>query len=165
MRSLTITSLQSSPLTLRIIKEFYLTKQHEINGTNYTPVLSLSVVGDGRAIPYGDVSNKVSIGASGHLYLTFSALFKRIEFDHMGREIDKGVMYFRPSFGIAYGTSKMMKSLFISRSYRPILSSECRLGFKSDEHKVKDFSILMRYTLTEIRGPRLSAGIILSSFD
>lgn len=159
-----ITSLQASPITLRINKEFFITEQHDISPTSYTPVLSLVVLSDGRAIPYGDIENKVSMGVSGHLYLTFSALFKRIEFNSAGKEIDKGTMYFRPSFGIAYGNKEMMRSLSYSRKNEPIFSSQCKLGFYSDQQKVKDFSFLFQYTITKIKGPRIRAGIILRSF-
>jgi len=159
-----ISSLQASPLTLRINKEFFFTKRHDLSPTNYTPVMSLTVLSDGRAIPYGDIANKVTMGVSGHLYLTFSALFKRIEFNSSGKEIDKGTMYFRPSFGMAYGNKEMMKSLSYSRKNEPIFSSQCKLGFYSEKQKVKDFSFLFQYTITNIRGPRIRAGIVLRSF-
>lgn len=159
-----ITSLQASPLTLRVNREFFLTEEHKISATNYTPVISLTVLGDGRAIPYGNTANKVTMGVSGHLYLTFSAIFKRIEFNSAGKEIDKGTMYFRPSFGMAMGSNEMMKSLTRSRKNEPIFSSQCKLGFYSDKQKVKDFSFLFQYTITKVIGPRIRAGIILRSF-
>lgn len=160
-----ITSLQASPFTLRIKKEFFLTKQHDINPSSYAPVVSLITTGDGRAIPFGNANSKVSMGISGHLYLTFSALFKRIEYNTAGKIIDKGTMYFRPSFGIAYGTQEMMKSLLPSRNNMPIFSSQCKLGFNSEHHKIKDFSFLFQYTMTQVRGPQVRAGIILRSFE
>lgn len=158
-----LTSLQTSPLTLRINKEWFLTKNKEITEGDYSPVVSTLLTGDGRAIPYGDINNKVSVGFSGHLYLTLSASFKRIEFDSHGNEIDKGVIYFQPSFGVAYGTDAMMKNVFIDRSNRPLLSSECRIGFRSDNNTVKDWGILARYTWENITGPKFRIGITLAA--
>jgi hypothetical protein len=149
---------------LRIKKEFFLTHQHTLTSNSLAPVISFLLSGDARAIPFGDQHQKVNIGGSGHLNLTLSALFKRIEFDASGEELDNGTMYLHPTFGIAFGTSDLMKSIMPRHPNTPILTSGCRLGFNSDKNKLKDFSFLMQYTLTDILGPKLRAGIILSSF-
>lgn len=158
-----ITSLLASPLTLRIKKEFFLTKQHVVNAHSMGPVISFLLSGDARAIPFGDQEQKVNVGGSGHMFLTFSALFKRIEFDAVGNELDNGTMYLHPTIGIAYGTKALMTSVLPRNSKDPILTSGFRMGFCSERNKLKDFSLLMQYTLTDIVGPKLRAGIILSS--
>ena len=158
-----ITSLQASPLTFRMRKEVFLTKAHEITSSSLTPVLSLLFTTDARAIPYGDVSNKVNIGASGHLFCSISARFKRVEFSKTGKEIDKGTMYFRPTFGIAYGSDQLMKSIMPREKLKPILTSGCRLGFRSEKNQMKDFSFLFQYTISQVIGPKLRAGIVLTS--
>lgn len=141
-----LTPLQTSPLTIRINKEFFLTKNKEITENDYSPVVSILITGDARAIPFGDLSSKVNLGASGHLFCTFSTLFKRIEFDPQGNEIDKGTMYFQPTFGMVYGTDDMMKNVFLDGKNRLLLTSELRFGFKSDKYAVKDWGLLVRYT-------------------
>lgn len=159
-----LTSLLASPLTLRIKREVFLTQQHALSPQSLAPVISLLISADARAIPFGDASQKVNIGGSGHLFITLSALFKRIEFDARGAELDNGIMYLHPTFGIAYGTTELMKSVLTRNPKTPVLTSGCRLGFSSEKNKLKDFSFLMQYTLTDILGPKLRAGIILSSF-
>jgi hypothetical protein len=160
-----ITSLQSSPLTLRFVKELFLTKQHEITSTNFSPVISIRLIGDSRAIPFQDDRRNLNFGASGHFYVTLSSQFTRLEFNKAGKELDRGTMYFQPSFGIALGTDEMMKSVYVDQQNKPLLSSECRLGFKSSSRTVNDCSFLIRYTISDIVGPKLRAGIILSSIN
>jgi hypothetical protein len=160
-----ITSLQASPLTLRFMKEFFFTEQRAITSTSFSPILSVKLTGDGRAVPYEDQRSNVNIGASGHIFVTISTQFTRLEFDHSGKEIDRGTMYLQPSFGIAVGNNELMKSIFTDHQNKILLSSECRLGFKSHKKTVNDCSLLVRYTLSDIVGPKLRAGIILSSFN
>jgi hypothetical protein len=160
-----ITSLQSSPLTLRFVKELFLTKQHEINSSSYSPVISIRLIGDSRAIPFQDDRRNLNFGASGHFYVTLSSQFTRLEFNKSGKELDRGTMYLQPSFGIALGTNEMMKSVYVDQHNKPLFSSECRLGFKSTTRTVNDCSFLIRYTLSDIIGPKLRAGIILSSIN
>jgi|GEM_PF-6335501 len=160
-----ITSLQSSPLTLRFVKELFLTKQHEINSSSYSPVISIRLIGDSRAIPFQDERSNLNFGASGHFYVTLSSQFTRLEFDKTGKELDRGTMYFQPSFGIGVGSNEMMKTVYEDQRNKPLLSSECRLGFKSTTRAVNDCSFLIRYTLSDIVGPKLRAGIILSSIN
>jgi hypothetical protein len=74
-------------------------------------------------------------------------------------------MYIQPSFGIAVGSKEMMKSVYTDGKNKPLLSSECRLGFKSHSKSINDCCLLFRYTLSDIIGPKLRAGIILSSFN
>ncbi len=154
-----ITSLLGSPLTIRIDKELFLTKARKITASSLTPVLSLVLTGDSRLIPFGNRDSKMNVGASGHLYLSFSALFKRVEFDAVGRELDNGVMYLRPIFGIAYGTKELMQSVIPGDKLRPIITTGCRVGFKSEINKLSDFSFLLNYSLSDIIGPKLRAGI------
>lgn len=160
-----ITSLQASPITIRFMKEIFLTQQRSISSNSYSPVVSIQLTGDGRAIPYENIRNQVNVGASGHLYLTFSTQFTRLEFDHIGKEIDRGTMYLQPSIGIAFGNGEMMKSVYVDQKNKPLLSSECRLGFKSHAKTVNDCSLLVRYAISDVVGPKLRAGIILSSFN
>lgn len=160
-----MTSLQSSPMTVRLNKEIFLSQNRSISHSNYAPVISIQLTGDARAVPYNNKTNSISVGASGHFYFTFSTVFKRFELNSVGKVMDHGTMYFRPSVGIAYGSKELMSSLFYNRSVYPLLSSECRLGFKSDEHKVKDCSLLIRYTLSDVIGPRIRAGVLLSAIN
>jgi hypothetical protein len=160
-----ITSLQSSPLTLRFLKELFLTKQHYISSSSYSPVFSIRLTGDGRAIPFQDVRNQLNFGTSGNFYVTLSSQFTRLQFDQRGKELERGTMYFQPSFGIAVGSKEMMKSVYTDGKNKPLLSSECRLGFKSHSKSINDCCLLFRYTLSDIIGPKLRAGIILSSFN
>lgn len=158
-----ITSLIGSPLTIRINKEFFLTKAREITASSLTPVLSLILTGDSRIIPYGNRNDKINFGTSAHFYLSFSALFKRVEFDKTGREMDNGTMYLRPIFGLAYGNPQLMRSITPGDKLLPVLTSGCRIGFKSELNKVKDFSFLLNYTISDIIGPKLRAGILLGT--
>lgn len=158
-----ITSLQASPLTFRLKKEFFLSKNTSFSEANPTPIVSIILTGDGRAIPHGDASNKITVGASAHLFMTLSASINRLEYDPLGKEIDNGTMYLKPTIGIGYGTRELLHSVLVDRKTDPIISSECRIGFKSKQKNVKDFSFLFRYTITKIKGPRIRAGIILSS--
>ncbi len=160
-----ITSLQSSPLTFRLNKEFFLTKNRTINDSIHTPIHSIICTGDGRAVPFGNNNGIIRLGASAHFFLTFSSLIKRLEYNSKGKQIDHGIMYFKPTVGIAYGTHGLFTSLIKGRKSIPIISTECRIGFKSEKKSIRDFSFLLRYTLTEINGPKLRAGIILSSID
>lgn len=160
-----ITSLQASPLTLRFVKELFLTKQHEITNTSFSPVISIRLIGDSRAIPFQDERNQLNFGASGNFYVTLSSQFTRLEFDKVGKEMDRGTMYLQPSFGIAVGSNEMMKSVYLDNKNKLLLSSECRLGFKSRTKTVNDCSLLIRYTLSDIVGPKLRAGIIFSSIN
>lgn len=160
-----ITSLQASPLTLRFVKEYFLTKQRSITSESYSPVISIRLTGDGRAVPYSDQRSQVGVGASGHFFVTFSTQFTRLEFDQKGKEVDRGTMYFQPSIGFAVGNSQLMKSVYEDQINKVLLSSECRLGFKSHSKTVNDCSLLVRYTPSNVLGPKLRAGIILSSFN
>lgn len=156
-----LSSLLGSPLTLRLSKEFFLGKNRSISEQNLTPVLSLLFFGDGRVIPYGTRESKVNIGASTHLYLGLMLRFKRIEFDHLGRMTDEGVMYLKPLIGFAVGTDEMMKSVSPVQSNKPLLTSACKIGFTSQRQRIKDFSFLMSYAHTPILGPRLRFGLLL----
>ena len=158
-----LTSLQPSPLTLRIQKEFFLTQQKAISSSNLTPVISVQLIGDGRAIPYLHHNTKMKVGASGHVYLSLSTLFKRIEYDLSGKRIDQGVVYLRPSIGVGYGSDALMKQILRSSKNTPILSTECRLGFQSDKHSIKDFSFSLGYAITEILEPRIQMGVLLTA--
>jgi len=160
-----VTSLQASPLTLRFVKEYFLTKQKAITTTSYSPVISIKVTTDGRAVPFTNDRDDINIGASGHVFLTLSTQFTRLEFDQKGKELDRGTMYFQPSIGFAIGSGELMKSVFNDQANKLLLSSECRLGFKSHAKTVNDCSFLVRYTPADIAGPKLRAGVILSSFN
>lgn len=160
-----ITSLQASPITVRFVKEFFLTDQKEITASSYSPVISIRLTSDGRVVPYSDFRNKVNVGASGHFFVTLSTQFTRLEFDPKGKELDRGTMYLRPSFGFAVGSKELMKSVHVDNTNKVLLSTECRLGFVSHTKTVNDCSFLVRYTPGDVVGPKLRAGIILSSFN
>lgn len=160
-----VSSLKASPLTLRLRKEIFLSKQRMINQLNYAPVISLLVTGDGRAIPFLDKNSKVQLGVSSHMYLTFSSLFKRLEFDIKGNTIDQGTIYLKPSIGIGYASKELMKNISPRGFNKPLLSTDWRLGFKSEKFNVKDFSLMMSYSISEMIGPRLRAGILLSAIQ
>lgn len=165
MASEYLASLKASPLTVRLRKEIFLSKQRMINPANYAPVISLMLTGDGRAIPFLDRTSKVQLGVSSHLYLTFSSLFKRLEFDVNGNMIDQGTIYLKPSIGIGYGSKELMKNVSPKGFKKPLLSTDWRLGFKSEKFNVKDFSLMMSYSISEMIGPRLRAGILLSAIQ
>ena len=132
LQSMTVdyfTSLKPSPLTLRIKKEFFLTKQRELSPLNYIPVVSILLTGDGRTVPYTNQKSHTKAGLSGHLYLTFSTIFKRLEYDINGKQIDQGTIYFKPSFGLAYGDKGLMKTIRTRDEKIPIMSTEVTLGF------------------------------------
>lgn len=160
-----LSSLQASPLTLRFVKEIFLSKQHDITSFSYTPVLSVKLTGDSRLVPYNYRTDQMNVGASGNFFVTFSTQFTRLEFDHVGKEIDRGTMYIQPSFGLAIGNGELMRSVLMNPKDKVILASECRLGFKSHSKTVNDCCLLVRYALNEIIGPKLRAGLILSSFN
>ena len=157
------TSLKPSPLTLRIKKEFFLTKQRELSPLNYIPVVSILLTGDGRTVPYTNEKSHTKAGISGHLYLTFSTIFKRLEYGLNGKQIDQGTIYFRPSFGIAYGNKALMKTIQPRQEKIPVMSTEVTLGFRSEKNSVKDFRFLLGYTLNDIVGSKIRAGVVLSS--
>ncbi|MCO4813718.1 MAG: hypothetical protein KC454_03335 [Flavobacteriales bacterium] len=157
------TSLKPSPLTLRIKKEFFLTKQHKLSPLNYIPVVSILLTGDGRTVPYTNLQSHTKAGVSGHFYLTFSTIFKRLEYDIKGNQIDHGTVYFRPSIGVAYGNKALMKTIQVREEKIPVMSTEVTLGFKSDKNSVKDFRFLLGYTINEIIGSKIRAGVVLSS--
>lgn len=165
MASEYFTSLKASPLTVRLRKEIYLTKQRALSLENYAPVISLMLIGDGRAVPFVDQASKVQMGVSSHFYLTFSTLFKRLEFDMRGKTIDQGTIYFKPSIGIGYGTKELMKNISPRKPFEPILSTDWRLGFKSERLSIKDFSFLMSYAISDIIGPKFRAGVLLSAIQ
>ncbi len=160
-----ISSLQPSPLTLRFVKELFLTRNKAITASSYAPVLSIKLTGDSRIIPYNYRTQQINVGASGNFFVTLSTQFTRLEFDHLGKEVDRGTMYIQPSFGIGIGNNELMRSVLISPKDKLILSSECRLGFRSHSKTVNDCCLLVRYALNEIVGPKIRAGLILSSFN
>jgi len=160
-----LSSLQASPLTLRFVKEFFLTEQHQITSTSYSPVFSIRLTGDSRIVPYNLRTGQVNVGTSGNFFLTFSTQFTRLEFDHIGKEIDRGTMYIQPSFGFAVGNSALMQSVMTNPKEKIILASECRLGFKSHRKTINDCCLLVRYGINDFIGPKLRAGLILSSIN
>lgn len=160
-----ISSLQPSPLTLRFVKELFLTRNKAITASSYAPVLSIKLTGDSRIIPYNYRTQQINVGASGNFFVTLSTQFTSLEFDHLGKEVDRGTMYIQPSFGIGIGNNELMRSVLISPKDKLILSSECRLGFRSHSKTVNDCCLLVRYALNEIVGPKIRAGLILSSFN
>jgi len=163
MSSNYINSLAPSPLTLRLKKDIFLTRNEVITSSNFAPVVSIEILSDLRAIPFLDRANKLKVGASGHLYLSLSTQFKRIQFDQKGRKIDQGVIYFKPSFGIAYGTDEMMGRVLTTEKNEPIYSTQMRLGFQSDRKAVKDFSFLLNYSISDLLGPNILLGVVLTA--
>lgn len=158
-----ITSLQGSPVTIRFMKEYFISKNRAITATSLAPVLSLKLTGDLRAIPYGNSTKQVKFGGSSHLFLTLSSQFTRMEFNQTRELIDLGTMYLLPTIGIAIGNPELMKSVFREREEKFLVSTECRLGFRSERKAVNDLSFLFRYSITDINGPRFRAGLILSA--
>lgn len=158
------TSMQASPLTFRFAREFYLFNSTPSITTALAPLFYFIVSIDGRLVPYGDRQNRVAMGLSSHCYLTLATRFTTVELDEKGREINKGNMYFKPSIGFAIGGNEMMRSFLVADNKSYIVSSECRMGFTSSDKSIGDYGLLVRYCLTDIRGPKLRAGIILSSF-
>lgn len=158
-----ITSLQGSPVTIRFMKEYFLTKNRSITTTSLAPVLSFKITGDIRAVPYGNAAKQVKFGGSSHLFLTLSSQFTRMEFNQTKELIDLGTMYLLPTIGIAIGNPEMMKTIYKEREQKFLISTECRFGFRSQKKAVNDLSFLFRYSLTDIIGPKFRAGVILSA--
>ncbi|MDX2360760.1 MAG: hypothetical protein QNK23_08130 [Crocinitomicaceae bacterium] len=163
MTSNYVNSLAPSPLTLRLKKDIFLTRNEAITTSNFAPVVSIEILTDFRAIPFLDRANKLKVGASGHLYVSLSTQFKRIQFDPEGKKIDQGVIYFKPSFGIAYGTNEMMERVLTTENNEPIYSTQMRLGFQSDRKAVKDFSFLLNYSISDLLGPKILMGVVLTA--
>lgn len=160
-----LSSLQASPLTIRFVKEIFLTKQRNITSSSYSPVVSIKLTGDSRIVPYNVRTGQINVGTSGNLFVTFSSQFTRLEFNQQGKEIDRGTMYIQPSVGIAIGNSALMKSVMNDPQDKVMLASECRLGFKSHSKTINDCCLLLRYGLNEFLGPKFRAGLILSSIN
>ena len=159
-----LTSLLASPFTIRVSKEIFLSKKKAITETDYTPVISLNLINDLRAVPFNDPLGLIQIGVSSHFYLSILTQFKRMEFDKNGNEIDKGTMYFQPSIGLAAGSQLLFESVMRKPNEKILISTECKLGFISDNNSVKDFAFLVRYTISDVIGPKLRAGVLLSAF-
>lgn len=159
-----ITSLLASPLTIRLCKEYFLSQIQSVNEYDYSPVASLQLIGDVRVIPYNRDRN-IQAGVSVNGFLKLSTQFKRLEFDSNGKVVDKGIVYFQPVLGIGFGSPEMMKTVNFDPKQRFIYSSECKLGFISENNKVKDCAILVRYCLNKILGPQLRVGLQFSTFN
>ncbi|TNE54717.1 MAG: hypothetical protein EP338_06155 [Bacteroidetes bacterium] len=159
-----LTSLLASPFTLRINKNYYLSRLHQLNPNDYSPVISLNLIADARIIPYHTLIRGMRAGASLHGFLGLSTFFKRIEFNGTDQIVDKGTLYFKPVFGFAFGSSELMSRTLRDNKLPILFSSECRLGFTSEALKFKDCSLLLRYIISEVYGPQLRFGILLRSF-
>lgn len=156
-----ISSLQASPLTLRFDKVFYLTKTTEQSETNALPVVTFKQTIDGRGIPYNE-NGKISIGASVNAYSTFSVNLKTVQINDDGTVTNKGSIYFEPSVGFAYGTDSMMRTVFTDAHNKLLVTGELRFGFTSDEKEISDWGFILRYSFSDIIGPRFRAGIAIS---
>lgn len=159
-----LTSLQASPFTVRFKKEYFLSQLKELSEDDYSPVISMNLIGDIRAIPFNSKRKKIELGVSSHFYLSLSAFFKRLEIGSEGQVLDKGTLYFQPAIGLATGSPEMIESVLSYGKYPVIFSSECRFGFTSERNAIKDFAFLVRYSLSEIIGPQFRTGILLSAF-
>lgn len=158
------TSMQASPLTFRFAREFYLFNSTPTLAASLAPLFYFVVSMDGRLVPYGDRKNRIAMGFSSHCYLTFATRFTTVELNEKGKEINKGTMYFKPSIGFALGGNEMMRSFVLNEEKNHLVSTECRMGFTSSDKSIGDYGLLVRYCITDIRGPKLRAGIVLSSF-
>jgi hypothetical protein len=157
-----LTSLQGAPLTLRFMKELFLTKNRIITSDNPRPVVSLQLNTDLRASPYYQRNSPLRIGGSGHLFLTLSSAFTRLEFENNQLK-DQGTMYFLPTFGVAILENQLAKSIMPNSQHPLIFSAELKMGFQSDKKSINDTAFIIRYSITDVMGPRLYTGIILSS--
>lgn len=157
-----LTSLQGAPLTLRFMKEVFLTKNRHSSLLNPRPVISLQVNTDLRASPYYIRNHPLKVGASGHIFLTLSTAFTRLELEN-NTIIDQGTMYFLPTFGFSILDQQIAKSLIPSSSMPLLFSTELKFGFKSSKKSINDTSFIIRYCLTQVNGPQLYTGILLSS--
>jgi len=153
-----ISSLQASPLTLRLAYEGHLTKNKEISEKQMLPVVKYRFTTDVRAIPFSSEFGTVKFGGSGNLYFSLLAQFRGIRID--GGEIkDQGTFYIEPSVGCAFGNQELMKSVFIDGKSKILFSSELRFGYTSDYSRVQDWGILARYTWEDIIGPSFRIGL------
>lgn len=159
-----LTSLLPSPLTIRLSKEYFLSRLQSMNETDYSPVASLQFITDIRVVPYNR-DRTIQAGVSTHGFVRLSAQFKRLEFDSNGKVVDKGTVYFQPCFGLGFGSPEMMKTVNYNPQQRMIYSTECKLGFASEHQKVKDCAILVRYCLSKIMGPQLRVGLQFGTFN
>lgn len=153
------TSLQPSPMTLRLIRSFTLGKKESGLG----PVSMLRFLFDTRIIPYQQLNNNMILGLSAHLYVLSESLFKRLEFNERSEIIDLGQMSIRPALGISVANGELSKSLFADKKQKILLSSECRIAFKSDRDPKKDYTFTLRYNLLKVLGPRISFALLLTS--
>jgi hypothetical protein len=152
-----LTSLQASPITVRLGYEGYLTKNREINVNQILPVVKYRFTGDARAVPYNSNTGDVELGGSGNFYFSLLTQFRGIQID--GGEIkDQGTFYIEPSIGFAYGSQELMESIFKNGKSKVLFSSELRFGYTSDYHRIKDWGILARYTWEDVTGPNFRIG-------
>lgn len=156
------TSLQPSPLTLRLVRSWALGKTM---GTelDFSPAGTLRFLFDTRMIPYQQLNNDILLGLSAHLYLLTETIFKRLEFNERNEIIDQGQMSIRPAFGISLANRELRETLFVDRKQKILLSSECRIAFKSDRDPKKNYAFTLRYNLQKVLGPRISFGLLLTS--
>lgn len=152
-----ITSLQSSPLTFRLSYDGYLTKNQIIDVHHVLPVIKYRFSTDIRAVPYGNKSNTVDFGASYSLFFSILAQLRGIQ-DEEGVIEDEGTFYFEPSVGLVGGSQSMMETIFTDRRNRALVTSELRMGFLSDKNKIRDFGVIVRYTLADVSGAKFKIG-------
>lgn len=158
-----VTTLQPSPLTLRLIRSIALGKQKAAE-INLSPSSTLKFLFDTRLVPYQQLDNDMILGLSSHLYLLTETFFRRLEFNDRNELIDQGKMSIQPAIGITFANKDLREVLYTAgRKQKILLSSECRIAFKSDRDPKKNYTFTLRYCLQEVLGPRISFGLLLSS--
>src|ERR1700712_501159 len=96
------------------------------------------------------------------MFATLSTQFRTFQINNDGTIGNKGTVYIEPSVGFAYGTDSMMQTVFTDAHNRWLITSELRLGFTSDNNKISDWEFILRYSFSNIIGPKFRAGSTIS---
>lgn len=157
-----VSSLQASPLTLRVYVDKKLTNRDQVTFGTVYPDVSVVLQLDGRAVPYAGAGGNVDVGATAHAFGTLKIQFKTDEIDEDGNTIDTGASYFEPSFFIAKANSRLAETLFTDGKDRPFQGVELRIGYRSDKDKGRDLGALFQWTWQDLIGPSLRAGFTIT---
>ena len=152
-----ISSLEASPLTVRLSHHAPLNNHHKLKGNQWLPSLSYRISGDVRAIPFTNVEESVKIGTSAHLFISLLSQFKAVEFEN-NQIKEKGNFYLEPSIGIVRGSEEMM--CYIINNHKNIfMVTELKFGFSSSDAEIQDWGFLIRYTWEDLKGPQFRIGL------
>lgn len=152
-----ISSLEASPLTLRLSHNATLRSQNDLKVNQWLPALSYRISGDVRAIPFTNAEERVKIGTSAHLFISLLSQFKAVGFEN-NQIIEKGNFYLEPSIGIVRGSDELM-CYIINKHKNIFLVTELKFGFSSSDTEIQDWGFLIRYTWEDLKGPQFRIGL------